>query len=240
MSLTEYYRTAFIQAVDNMKELKHTQIPSDAMQALHFIVRLNPERYKEFTSMSLNAQRSGGAFLDTIQKASDAAKSSIPLVRISNQRAANPMVFSTKLNKPTKFTGTCNYCNKVGHKEKDCWNKKASSNDTDDSQAQKKAESTAVTHSDDKQSTSKKKKTEKSKQRSAHSTSVNNVGQNYAPDIYGFAADLQIEACMTKVCEFDSPGDRSKRIVSLDCCANHSFAFCTGITSDILHVNFTV
>ncbi len=112
--------------------------------------------------MSLNGQRSGGAFPDTIQKASDAAKSYIPLVRISNQRATNPMVFSTKLNKPTKFAGTCNYCNKVGHKEKDYWNKKASSNDADDSPA--------VAHSDDKQSTSKKKKKEKSKQRSAHST----------------------------------------------------------------------
>jgi hypothetical protein len=68
VSLSEY-RTAFTQAVsNNMTELNHPQVPTDAMQALHFIVRLNPEIYKEFTASSLNAHRSGGSFPYTIQK----------------------------------------------------------------------------------------------------------------------------------------------------------------------------
>ncbi len=82
--------------------------------------------------------------------------------------------------------------------------------------------------------------TDKPKQRTAHSASENTVGQNDAPDIStDLTADFQIEG-MTKICDCDSSGDRSKIIVSLDCCANHSFAFCTDITSDIQHVNFTV
>jgi hypothetical protein len=43
VSLTEY-RIAFDQAVENMKELKHQHISTVAMQALHFIVRLDPAR----------------------------------------------------------------------------------------------------------------------------------------------------------------------------------------------------
>ncbi len=67
ISLTAY-RTAFVQAVDNMRKLNHPQIPTEAIQALHFIVRLDPDRYKEFTA-------SAGAFPYTIKKAFEAAKS---------------------------------------------------------------------------------------------------------------------------------------------------------------------
>jgi hypothetical protein len=77
-----------------MTELNHPQIPTAALQALHFIVRLDPEIFKEFTASALNAHRSGGAFPDTIQKASEAAKAYIPLVRVSNQCASNLIVFS--------------------------------------------------------------------------------------------------------------------------------------------------
>ena len=193
VSLSEY-RTAFTQAVDNMTELNHPQIPTAAMQALHFIVRLDPDRFKEFTASALNAHRSGGAFPDTIQKASDAAKAYIPLVRVSNQRATNPMVLSAR------FTGTCHFCGKVGHKESECWNKKSSgdSPSSSDVQQSKKASNASAGSEPNpkqdggsapaqqqRQGNSKKNKNSKSKQKAAYSSEVK-ASSGHVPDIFGF------------------------------------------------------
>ena len=242
VSLAEY-RIAFDQAVENMKELKHQHIPTDAMQALHFIVRLDPARYNEFTTAALNSPRAGGGFPDTVQKACDAAKSYMPLVRVSNQRASNPMVFSTKLNKKAaKFNGTCNHCHKHGHKEADCWDKKRSDGDAqmsdDTQQQQSKKEESSVDHKGPKQNgnnASKKKKNNAANKRAAYTSSVNTGTSDYSADIFGYTAGLEIGACATNVRDM-----RNKRLVSIDCCANYSFAFCTEIMTDLQHINFTV
>lgn len=70
ISLTDY-KAAFVQAVQDLTVLQHSNIPTEAFQARHYIVRLDKDRYNQFQVACINTARSGGQLPNTVQNAHD-------------------------------------------------------------------------------------------------------------------------------------------------------------------------
>jgi hypothetical protein len=234
MSLSEY-RIAFDQSIADLEVLSCPQVRSEDFRARHFIARLDTDRYREFKLHCLNSSRSGGPIPNTIQKAFDAAKVFMPIIRVNQNKVVTPMIYSTQ------FKGSCYKCGKPGHKADVCRSK------TDDDQASKANSANEIKSTDQEQRSdgdtkpSGNKKSSKQKKnkgsggnsnKTAYATDLSDSG--YA-DVYGFTTEICIN-----VAESNCNPHQNDRAVSLDCLANHSFGFCKSIMSDLRKHNFTV
>ena len=111
ISLIEY-KSAFTLALGNMRLLGVNPMPSEAMNARHFLMHLDRARYGEYIKSTLNEELvRKDSFPKNMQEVVDGARMFIPTLRYVAESA--PVVYAADTN-------LCYNCDEAGHYARDC------------------------------------------------------------------------------------------------------------------------
>jgi hypothetical protein len=119
-SLTEF-NNAFKAVIKNMTTLQCEQIPTEAKQVHHFLMRLDVRRYGSYQTSVINALRKGeaNAMPASIALVVDGARQHVPIGAAGpsggmDNKSATPMVFAAQSDDP------CGRCGGRNHRAEDC------------------------------------------------------------------------------------------------------------------------
>jgi hypothetical protein len=227
------FRDKFLLAIQNLRLVVHPQVPNDAQQARHFLMRLDTARYSEYQREELNNEtRPGAVFPATIQAVMNGASRYIPTYRGSATRL-QPMAYAFDAEKP------CHTCGELGHWSPQCpqRNKGTGGAGYSSPPAATSTDPKKNAADDDKQE--KKKYNNNKKHKKKKVTISANAAHMEADDLF----EHVLNSYSSSFYSFTSNVSTVKlhpRAVSIDTLANHSFGWNAELMDNVQKHSFVM